>query len=448
MAELPAARNAVPEELATAIDRTLQTESRHNEIAIAWVRAVAFVGLAAMETYYWVADSGLEWFHRVPTYAYLALSVGLLFALRSGWHPSWLRIGLPLLDATVIVGRIQATFTHIDLAVLEQIMELATAALGASLLVVTGGFRMSRSSLWVSTLAGLFIYLWFAAQTRLDAAQMVVHVVLLVGVAAATAMLTQQVRRAVRSEVARVTLARFLPHRVVDGIHQDPIGLVTQPRAVRATVLVSDIRGFTTWAESRSPIEVLAALNVIQGRLAAVVVDHHGVVDKFMGDGMLAVFGVPESREDHADLAVRAALAMQQAVSELATGDVAFRVGIGVHTGELVVGCLGSGLRMEFTVLGDTVNTASRLEALTKEVDLPLLVSGATVAERGPEGLGRVADVQLRGRIETVDVWTMEEVVAPRAWIQLTRAKRSTISMTAATRGTWRTARCTTRNRD
>lgn len=404
-------RDAVPEELAGAIDRTLRSEARRNEVAIAWVRAVAFVGLASVETWYWIADSGLPWFLRVPTYTYLALSVALLLALRAGWNPSWLRFALPLLDATIIVARIQATFSNIELAALEQIMELATAALGGALLVVSGGLRMSRASLWTSSTAGVAIYLWFAAQTRLDLAQITVHTVLLLGIAGATGLLTLQVRRAVRSEVARVTLARFLPETLIDSVHADPIALVTQPRAVQATVLVSDIRGFTTWAESRSPIEVLAALNVVQGRLAAIVRDHHGMVDKFMGDGMLAVFGIPGTRDDHAELAVAAARAMQRAVGTLDTADGShFEVGIGVHTGELVVGCLGSGLRMEFTVLGDTVNTASRLEGLTKELGIPVLVSGTSAARLRDRDLVRVTETRLRGRAEPLDVWGVRDL--------------------------------------
>jgi len=407
---LPIRRGAVPEELASAIDGTLRAASRRNEIAIAWVRAVAFVGLATMETSYWLADSGLPWPLRLPTYGYLGLSVILLVALRAGWHPRWLGAVLPLLDAAIIVTRIQSTFTHIALPQLEAIMELTTAGLAAALLVVSAGFRMSPAGVWTSSTAGIAIYLWFASQTRLDLPQVAVHAVLLLGVAASTGLLTRQVRRAVRSEVARVTLARFLPPTLIDSVDRDPIALVTQPRAVQATVLVSDIRGFTTWAETRSPIEVLAALNVIQGRLAAVVREHHGMVDKFMGDGMLAVFGVPDERADHAALAVAAAFAMQDAVRAIARPDgAAFRVGIGVHSGEIVVGCLGSGLRMEFTVLGDTVNTASRLESLTKEVGRPVLVSGATVGQRGAHGLVKLSEARvLRGRTESVDVWTPE----------------------------------------
>jgi class 3 adenylate cyclase len=290
-------------------------------------------------------------------------------------------------------------------------MELATVTLGAALLMVSGGFRLSRASLVATTCTGLFLYLWFAAQTRVSGGQVAVHLVVLLAIAAAVELLTRQVRRAVRSEVARVTLSRFLPDGLVEGAHHDPLALVSRPRSVEATVLVSDIRGFTRWAEDRAPLEVLTRLNVLQGKLAAVVREHGGMVDKFMGDGMLAVFGVPEERSDHAARALAAAVDMQRAVRELpGEGEDGFTIGVGVHTGELVVGVLGSGVRMEFTVLGDTVNTASRLESRTKDQGLPVLISAATVrAASAGDRLRRVGEVTLRGRIRPIELWTLPD---------------------------------------
>ncbi|MBX2800739.1 MAG: adenylate/guanylate cyclase domain-containing protein [Myxococcales bacterium] len=397
----------VPEELAKSIDRTLQGEARRNELAIAWVRALAFVGLASIETLYWLEGGSVSTLARLPTWIYTVLSFGLLVVLARGWHHRAVGIVMPMLDAGFILLRVQTTFDLYPIETIEQFMELTTVGIGAALLIVSGGFRLSRASLATSIVAGLGLYLWFAPQTRLEVSQMVIHVVLLGGLAAATTILTQQVRRAVRSEVARVTLARFLPPTLLEGVHQDPIALITRPRSVQATVLVSDIRGFTQWSEHRSPIDVLGSLNVIQGRLASIVRAHHGMVDKFMGDGMLAVFGTPEEREDHADLAIRAAYEMREAVRELAaSGEIDFRIGIGVHTGDLVVGCLGSGVRMEFTVLGDTVNTATRLEALTKEIRSDLLVSAETVrAASDTRGLVQRDAMTLRGREEPLSVY-------------------------------------------
>ncbi len=412
MPPIPATPPALHVEVAASIDATLIREARRNELRLAMVRVASLSGVACTETWYQLSNGALPLVYRAPTALYLVFSVGLWMWLRSGRYHRGIGVALPLLDGAYIGVRLQLTFAAHTLAVLEQSMELATVTAGAALLILSGGFRLSRASLLTASISGVALYLTFALQTHLKWPQMLVHGVVLGGIAASTAMLTTQVRRAVRSEVSRVTLSRFLPSALLDGVDDDPIALITQPRSVRATVLVSDIRGFTQWAEHRSPIEVLGALNVVQGRLAAIVREHHGMVDKFMGDGMLAVFGTPEPRADHARCAVEAALQMQRAVRLLSdTGQIGFQVGIGVHTGELVVGCLGSGLRMEFTVLGDTVNTASRLEGLTKTESLGLLVSDVTAAEAGHPDLVPHATVELRGRDTPMQLWA----VAPSA---------------------------------
>ncbi len=124
------------------------------------------------------------------------------------------------------------------------------------------------------------------------------------------------VHRSVEGAVARTTLTRFLPPTVIDGAHGDPAVLL-RPRSGAATVLVSDIRGFTSWAEQRDPAEVLENLSEIQGALASCVARHRGTVDKFLGDGLLAVFGLPEAREDHASAAVACARDMLAEVDRI-----------------------------------------------------------------------------------------------------------------------------------
>ena len=205
---------------------------------------------------------------------------------------------------------------------------------------------------------------------------------LLIAVGVLAVWMTGIVARAVKSEVGRAMLTRFLPRRVIDDAHTDPMSLVTQPRSVDATVLVTDLRGFTAFSEHLSPAEVLEFLNEVQGALARVVRTYGGTVDKFMGDGMLAVFGVPEELDDHAVRSVCAANEMLRVIDGInRTRDDALpvRIGIGVHSGPVVAGCLGSGLRLEFTIIGDTVNTASRLEALTKEKGVTTLISNDTI---------------------------------------------------------------------
>jgi adenylate cyclase len=174
-------------------------------------------------------------------------------------------------------------------------------------------------------------------------------------------------------------------------------------------VLMCDLRGFTTFSEERSPEAVVEALNRWFGRAVPIVHAHGGVVDKFIGDGMLAVFGL-EGPEDAADRAVAAGRALIHAARALSdeTGQ-SLRVGVGVHVGPVVAGTIGSADRLEFTVIGDTVNTAARLESMTKEVGVDLLISEAARRELSQYGgtLHAVGERAIRGRAQTLGVFAV-----------------------------------------
>jgi class 3 adenylate cyclase len=199
-------------------------------------------------------------------------------------------------------------------------------------------------------------------------------------------------------------LRRFVPERVVSAAYRDPLALLGEPRALEVTALVTDLRDFTSYAEHRSPAEVFAFLDNIQSSLASIIHSHGGKVDKFLGDGILAVFGAPEPLADHAERALAAAAELLAAATDL--GGV--KLGIGVHTGTVVAGCLGDGARLEFTVVGDTVNVAARLESMTKELRVPILASEDTVrAAGGRIDTCAVGRVELRGRAGPVAVHTL-----------------------------------------
>ncbi len=178
----------------------------------------------------------------------------------------------------------------------------------------------------------------------------------------------------------------------------------------RVCVMFVDIRGFTQAAHGRTPAEIVARLDAVFAVLVDIVDRHHGIVNKFLGDGLLALFGAPLDDPGEAANAVAAAREMLRAVGTSNAGsDWPIRIGIGIHIGDAVAGTVGSPRRKEYTVIGDTVNLASRLESLNKEVGSELLVSDA-VREAAGDAMGDGAllgPVMLRGYAEPVTVWRL-----------------------------------------
>ena len=218
-------------------------------------------------------------------------------------------------------------------------------------------------------------------------------------------------------ERVRNLFARFVPEAVVDQVLADAgenLRLGGERRI--ASVLFSDLRGFTAWAESHSPDQVIDVLNRYLSTMSDVLLDHGGTLVSYMGDGIMAVFGAPVEQKHHADLAVAAAQAMViDALREFnhwvrgeGLGD-GFRMGIGINTGPVMSGNVGSERRLEYTAVGDTTNTAARLEQMTKETGHTVLLSDSTRSALGriPGDLVHVGEVTPRGRQAPVAVWAL-----------------------------------------
>jgi adenylate cyclase len=218
-------------------------------------------------------------------------------------------------------------------------------------------------------------------------------------------------------EQARDAFARFVPEAVVDQVLADADGVRLGGVRRAATVLFSDLRGFTSFSETLEPEQVIDALNRYLTAMSEAILDHGGTLVAYMGDGIMAVFGAPLQQDDHADRALEASREMLDRLEgfngwlrEQGLHD-GFKMGIGLNSGPVMSGNVGSERRLEYTALGDTTNTAARLEGMTKGTPHQLYVSDTTyqALTRPAQDLTQVGEVEVRGRQAKVRLWSLRE---------------------------------------
>jgi adenylate cyclase len=212
--------------------------------------------------------------------------------------------------------------------------------------------------------------------------------------------------------------SRYVAKDVFDRLMADPSLAALGGVRRNMTVLFSDVRGFTAMSEKGSPEAVVHQLNEYFTRMVQVLFEHRGTLDKFVGDMVMALFGAPVDDPDHADHAVEAALAMSQALEELnvrwaAEGRPILDIGIGINTGDMVAGNIGSDTIMSYTVIGDAVNLGARLEPLNKDYATRVIVSEATrMALKGRYDIRPLGSVIVKGKSQPVAIF---EVAVPPA---------------------------------
>jgi len=208
-----------------------------------------------------------------------------------------------------------------------------------------------------------------------------------------------------RQGVQLSALERFLSPAISRKITAEAADIRLGGESQRITLLFADVRGFTTMAEKMKPREAVEVLNEFFARMTNVIFEHEGTLDKYLGDGLMALFGAPFALQNDAEAAVRAAVNMQKSLDELnkISGKQPLSIGIGVHTGEAVVGFLGTERRMDYTAIGDTVNVASRLTSQAGPGQI--VISTATYAHICREiSCCPLSPMKLKGRDEPIEV--------------------------------------------
>jgi adenylate cyclase len=201
-------------------------------------------------------------------------------------------------------------------------------------------------------------------------------------------------------------LSQYLSPDVMEEVVRDPSAVKLGGEKREMTVLFSDIRGFTSFSETLDPERLVHFLNRYLTRMSDIIFEHEGTVDKYMGDAIMAFWGAPKAQPDHARLACQAALEMAEELERLnvelsAEGFPELQIGIGLNSGPMSVGNMGSERRFDYTVMGDAVNLGSRLEGLNKEYGTAIIASEATLEAAGAIGRTRFLDlVAVKGKRE------------------------------------------------
>jgi len=264
-----------------------------------------------------------------------------------------------------------------------------------------------------------------AAQLLFNAGHIidVAHPLVGLGLGTVAAIWVEGATAAFERERTRDAFSRFVPSQVVDQVLARAGGeLRLGGERAEATVLFCDLRGFTSFAEGLPAERVIETLNHYHPEMTEAILDHGGTLVSYSGDGIFAVFGAPIEQRDHADRAVAAVREMVGPRLERFNAWVraeglgaGFRIGVGLNSGPVMSGNVGSQRRLEYAAIGDTTNTAARLEALTKDLGVQVLISDTTRAmlrDDDAADLVYVGPATLRGKRVQVNLWTLADADA------------------------------------
>jgi adenylate cyclase len=402
------------------VDQTLQLARDAVERDIARYRVIVFAAVAALTaTLRALHVTGL-WGPSAFFGGALVYAIGIWAHLVRFGNPAPLAVIALILDLCTCLAPLHLARTADPTMSAATNLQFVPYIVGPAMVLtlLINSLRNSTATALVGSGAAVALYLATVPPSLgFHPGQLSVSLILvlagLIGVASAI-----QARKSLDAFARLQLLRRYLPPEAVERVMRGDPDAALSPggRLVTVTLLAADLRGFTAMSDKLSPTEVMAELNAYHAVMIDVIERHGGVIDKFIGDGTLVVFGLTGRPEDAAVAAVACAGAMLDALvphneERARAGALPLAMGVGVHTGPVIAGNLGvPGHRLEFTVIGDAVNTVARLEGQTKEAKTPVIISATTAALLpNTSYLKELAPVTLRGKAAAIGIFGLDQ---------------------------------------
>jgi adenylate cyclase len=399
--------------------RVLAAEQLRNSRQIALMRFLFVTAMLILTVLFQAFSAGFVG-AALPLLAVYALGAGLFLwgRRRLAWVARLDGFVIPLVDmpmaawlCTDVVARLHAVGRHQVAAAVP-----LYSPLYFTLLTVLASLSLERRQTWIAVGVGAVLQSWLIYRENPAETFVVAQGILLLVMAGvlglyARGRTVQLVDAFAAEQLRRERLGRYFSPQVADLLERRGQGF-GEGETYEVTLVFADLRDFTALAETLAAPDVLTTLNEFHGRMVAQVFAQGGTLDKFIGDGLMAYFGAPVAQEDHPLRGARCALGMQASLHALnedraRRGDVPLRMGVGVHTGRVILGDIGAPSRREFTAIGDTVNVAARIEQLTKVHGVGILLSATTYERvRAEVACEPVEPVRVKGKLEPILTYT------------------------------------------